>query len=137
MSDYRDNLFHKTFLSNFSKARNLRKSETPAEKKLWEELRNRKLLGCKFRRQHALGYFIADFYCHELPLVIELDGRHHNEKYQKQYDENRDFSMELSGVKVLRFSNDEILKNISAVLEKIREGIKAIEKRKENTSSLL
>jgi len=71
-------------------ARELRKTETSAEKLLWEMLRDRKLLGLKFRRQHPIGRYIADFFCHEIGLVIELDGAIHENMDQKEYDAIRD-----------------------------------------------
>jgi very-short-patch-repair endonuclease len=97
----------------------LRKKETQAEKKLWEALRNRKLQNMKFRRQHPLSGFIADFYCHELNLVIELDGKIHLSKEIKQNDKIRQAIIEGLGLKVVRFSNDEVLYNIENVLSEI------------------
>jgi very-short-patch-repair endonuclease len=68
-------------------ARNLRKEATSEEKKVWNALRNRKVLNLKFRRQHVIEGFVVDFYCHELRLAIEIDGKIH--KRQKEYDELR------------------------------------------------
>jgi very-short-patch-repair endonuclease len=107
-------------------ARGLRKSLTESEKILWEELRNRKINGVKFLRQHPLFYFslnkrtylfIADFYCAEKKLVIELDGKIH--EYKKEYDMNRDAVMFERGLNVLRVKNEE-LENINNVLLKIK-----------------
>jgi very-short-patch-repair endonuclease len=64
--------------SSFAKAKALRKDETQAEKILWAKLRNNQLKGYKFRRQHPIGLYIVDFYCHQLKLVIEIDGDYHN-----------------------------------------------------------
>lgn len=100
--------------------RELRKSLTPQEFKLWVYLKNKKL-GQKFRRQHSIGPYIVDFYCREKNLIIELDGSQHIEA--KKYDEERDNYMKILGVKVLRFWNNEIDKNIEEVLIKIREEI--------------
>ena len=95
-------------------ARELRKNSTPAEKLLWTELRNRQLNRAKFFRQHPLIYeedrgrlhfFIADFYCAEFKLVIELDGKIHEK--QKYYDRERDLIIERLGLKVVRFKNEE------------------------------
>jgi very-short-patch-repair endonuclease len=95
-------------------ARELRKNSTPAEKLLWAELRNRKLNGVKFFRQHPLIYeedrgrlhfFIPDFYSAEQKLVIELDGKIHEK--QRYYDRERDLIIERLGLKVIRFSNEE------------------------------
>ena len=107
-------------------ARSLRKNLTEPEKILWKELRNRKLNGAKFLRQHPLFYFslrkrtylfIADFYCAEKKLVIELDGKIHD--YTKEYDKNRDYVMFERGLNVLRIKNEE-LENINEVLLKIK-----------------
>jgi very-short-patch-repair endonuclease len=106
-------------------ARELRKRQTPQEEKLWQYLRNRKLNGLKFYRQRPIIYgyagrylfFIADFYCPEKKLVIELDGAIH--RYQKEYDEQRDIIIRQMGIFVLRIKNDE-LNDIVRVLEKIR-----------------
>ncbi len=73
------------------------------------------------RRQHPVGRYIADFYCHECKLIIELDGGIHNER--KEYDENRDNYLKAGGYTVLRFSNDEIENSLETVLESIREHI--------------
>ena len=74
---------------SFSKAQFLRRNETKAEKLLWEKLRNNQLEGLKFRRQHPVNIYIADFYCHKFKLIIELDGDYHNQEEQKQKDEVR------------------------------------------------
>ncbi|BAU10165.1 type II restriction enzyme [Leptolyngbya sp. NIES-3755] len=99
------------------RARELRQQQTPAEQLLWECLRNRQLCNAKFRRQHNLGQFIADFYCHEALLVIELDGGIHEQ--QKQRDDDRDQWMQAQGFTVLRFQNEEVFKDTEMVLEQI------------------
>ena len=71
------------------KARELRQRETKAEKVLWYNIRDRKINGLKFRRQHALDIFIADFYCHEIKLVVEIDGSIHDLKENQEYDIGR------------------------------------------------
>ena len=106
--------------------RELRKRETPAEKQLWQHLRKHKLEGKKFYRQYPLFYdlygkesfFIADFYCHQERLVIEVDGKIH--EFNKEYDKHRDEIINLLGIKVLRIKNKEIEQNIYKVLEKIK-----------------
>jgi very-short-patch-repair endonuclease len=108
----------------FDHAGELRQQMTPAEEKLWQSLRNRKLCGFKFRRQHPLKQFIADFYCHERKLVIELDGEVHQKPDVSEHDEGRTFELERFGLKVLRFKNEEVLRNINKVLEKIKEVLK-------------
>jgi very-short-patch-repair endonuclease len=99
--------------------RDLRKNSTDAEQLLWEILRDRRLYGIKFRRQHPIGKFILDFYSHENKLAIELDGGGHNEQQQKQYDEQRTKSLEGEGIKVLRFWNHDVLQKTEVVLEVI------------------
>ncbi|MEL6350388.1 MAG: DUF559 domain-containing protein [Cyanobacteria bacterium J06627_28] len=98
-------------------ARELRKSQTSAEQVLWLFLRGRRLCGAKFRRQHNIDRFIADFYCHEAQLVIELDGSIH--QTQKDKDSERDAWMIANGLTVLRFENKAIRNNLDSVLETI------------------
>ena len=101
------------------RAKELRQEATPAEKMLWERLRNRQLGGFKFRRQHPLGPFIADFYCAERRLVVELDGGIHDT--QKEEDEQRTRQFEEFKYRVIRFRNEEVLSNIEIALQKILE----------------
>ena len=98
----------------------LRKSQTPQELKLWFCLKNKKL-GVKFRRQHGIGPYIADFYCKEKNLIIEIDGSPHLEN--KEYDKERNEYFESLRLKVLRFWNSEIDNDIENVLRKIAEEI--------------
>ena len=117
---YNDNL-HKGAngkLYEFSRA--LRQVETEAEKKMWEFLRNKKLNGLKFRRQHPLSNYIADFYCHEKKLVIELDGAIHDTKENIEYDKARTQHLNEEGIIVVRFRNEEVMNSIEVVLKKIR-----------------
>jgi very-short-patch-repair endonuclease len=107
----------RTSLNIQQRARELRQEMTPAEKILWEHLRGRKLGGFKFRRQHPLGPFIADFYCAECRLVIELDGPIHD--LQKNQDEQRTLQFEEFNYRVIRFRNDEVTMNITSTLNKI------------------
>ena len=93
---------------------------TPAEKILWEELRANKL-GVHFRRQQVIQGFIVDFYCHQAGLVIEVDGDVHN--LQKEEDERREKVLSEIGLRVVRFNNDEVVRDLSAVVGKIREFI--------------
>ncbi len=99
------------------KARYLRHEETKAEKILWKELRNRKL-GIKFRRQHPIEKFILDFYAPEIKLAIELDGSQH--KGNHEYDKLRTEYLESQKIKIIRFWNMEIEKDLEKVLEKIK-----------------
>lgn len=101
------------------RSRDLRLKPTDAEQVLWKHLRNRRLGGLKFRRQHPIGNFIADFFCGEARLVIELDGAVHQEKTQARRDTLRDYIMQENNLKVLRLSNDEVLLDIENALQKI------------------
>jgi very-short-patch-repair endonuclease len=99
------------------RAKELRKQQTSTEKILWLFLRGRRLCGAKFRRQHNIGRFIVDFYCHEAQLVIELDGKIHQTQQEK--DAERDAWMEASGLTILRFENEAIWDRLECVLEEI------------------
>ncbi|MBW8874114.1 MAG: endonuclease domain-containing protein [Acidobacteria bacterium] len=94
---------------------------TPSEESLWEHLRDRRLLGLKFRRQVPIGPYVADFYCHELRLILELDGSIHEEKSQISHDVNRDANLQVLGYRVLRATNREIHEHLESVLETIRD----------------
>ena len=108
---------------SFSKAQILRRNETKAEKLLWEKLRNNQLEGLKFRRQHPVNIYIADFYCHKFKLMIELDGDYHNQEQQKQKDEVRTEVLRLNGLKIIRFKNEEVEQDINQVLTTIKNKI--------------
>ena len=105
-------------------ARQLRKNQTEAEKLLWNVLRGRKFHGYKFRRQHPVsGLYILDFYCFEKMLAIELDGMHHQEEGQKQLDEERTNVLRMLGIKVVRFTNEQVINQTEEVLKKILEAL--------------
>ncbi len=96
----------------------LRNNLTPQEAILWNRLKNN-YLGFKFRRQHSIKNFIADFYCPEKKLVIEIDGSQHLDN--QEYDTERTNHFECLGIKVIRFWNDEINNNIEGVVMRIKE----------------
>jgi len=96
-------------------ARTLRTTSTDAEHKLWYHLRARRLSGFKFRRQHPVPPYVADFYCDELRLVIELDGSQHSE----EIDSTRTHALERQGLFVLRFWDNQVWQDTDAVLEAI------------------
>jgi type I restriction enzyme R subunit len=100
-------------------ARELRETQTSAEALLWELIRNRRLLGFKFRRQHQFGDYVADFYCHEAQLVIECDGSVHYSNEQWHHDQIRDAHMIAQGLRVLRVTNEQILSETEKVLDEI------------------
>jgi len=102
------------------KAREQRKDMTSAEKRLWQVLR-RKKLGMKFRRQHPINRFIADFYCHEAKLVIEVDGGYHEDDDQREYDIGRTAELKEFGILVVRFTNEEVEQDLEVVIQKIRD----------------
>jgi very-short-patch-repair endonuclease len=122
----RDNpLFLGSSGKTFSNAKELRKSMTQAEVLLWNILRNKKLKGLKFRHQHPIAGYIADFYCHEIKLIIELDGGIHQLSDYKEHDEGRTFELEALGIKIIRFKNDEVLDNIEEALNRTIQIIEA------------
>lgn len=113
-------------------ARELRKSQTPAETLLWANLRNRKLEGYKFLRQHPIPFnysgeqeqfYIADFYCAEKKLVVEVDGEYH--RFNKSQDANRDAALAEMGISTLRIENEEV-EDVSKVLKKIKEKLSSL-----------
>ena len=114
---------------SFSKAQFLRRNETKAEKLLWEKLRNNQLEGLKFRRQHPVNIYIADFYCHKFKLIIELDGDYHNQEEQKQKDEVRTEVLRLNGLKIIRFKNEEVEQDINQVLITIKNKIEQLKEK--------
>lgn len=99
--------------------RELRKNQTKAEEIFWFELRNNKL-GAKFKRQHSISGYIADFYCQKYKLIIELDGEIHNTKEAVEYDEVKDKFFKELGYKILRFQNSEVENDVEKVLDKIK-----------------
>ncbi len=109
----------------FETARDLRKRSTVAEDAFWQIVRNRRFLDLKFKRQFPIEFdyenhkrfFITDFYCYDKKLVVEIDGGIHES--QKEYDELRDEIMNILGLKIIRFSNIEVLNN----LEKIKKSL--------------
>jgi very-short-patch-repair endonuclease len=104
-----------------SKAQELRRNPTEAERKLWQHLRLRQIEGCKFRRQQPLGSYIVDFVCLEKRIVIEVDGGQHNA--QVIYDRQRTAWIEEQGFRVLRFWDNEVMQNIEAVKEAIWQAL--------------
>ena len=109
--------------SQIVKRRILRNNVPEPELLLWSRLRNKQLLGYRFRRQFSIGRYVVDFYCPELRLVIEVDGPYHNSKDIKQYDKERNFLIKDLGIKVLRFQNIDIIKRINYVVEIIKSSL--------------
>ncbi|TLD42081.1 MAG: Type I restriction-modification system, restriction subunit R [Candidatus Jettenia ecosi] len=111
------------FMGMINQVRELRKNQTKAEEIFWELVRNKGFLGLKFRRQHQIGHYIVDFYCHSERLIIEFDGEVHNTSEQRKKDEKRDKYLKSLGNKVLRFSNTELIENTENVLKVIVESL--------------
>jgi very-short-patch-repair endonuclease len=110
-------MFFGAYAEIFRNAANLRANMTPAEKLLWEELRMNKQ-GIRFKPQHPMIFYIADFYSYALRLVIEIDGPIH--QFKLDYDMERTHAMELAGNKVVRFTNEQVLNQLPDVLKEIR-----------------
>ncbi|HLD01349.1 MAG TPA: endonuclease domain-containing protein [Patescibacteria group bacterium] len=106
-------------LDKITFARLLRYHQTEVEKLLWAKLRDKRLVGVKFRRQQTIGPYIVDFVSFERKLIIELDGGHHNTNMGKQRDSNRTQWLKSQGFEVVRFWNNDLVKNIEGVLEVI------------------
>ena len=100
-------------------AQRMRRNLTPAEQALWQALRGRRLNGLKFRCQHPVGPFVLDFYCPARRLAVEVDGDVHDE--QMAHDEARSDELRDYGYRVIRCRNDEVLDNLDAVLDRIRQ----------------
>ena len=109
----------------FLNAKKLRENLTAAEEKLWLAVKNNQIDGYKFRRQHPISNYIADFYCHALKLVIEIDGVYHLTEEQKLLDAKRTNDIEFQGLKVIRFTNEEVLLQLTEVIAKIKASITA------------
>ena len=99
------------------RAKELRRNMTPAEKILWKHLKANKLNGLHFRRQQVVHGYFPDFYCHQHELIVELDGGIH--EFQKEYDAEREVYLMSLGFRIIRFKNEEVMKNLGSVLQKI------------------
>ena len=103
----------------------LRQNLTEAEAKLWRELRGRQVQGYKFRRQHPIEDYVADFACLALKLVVEIDGATHSTTEELAYDVARTAVLEGLGWQVIRFTNDDVFRDVNGVVEAIYEVLKA------------
>ncbi|HVX79569.1 MAG TPA: endonuclease domain-containing protein [Bradyrhizobium sp.] len=106
-----------------ARARALRASQTSAEAKLWQALRNRKLARWKFRRQHPIDRYIVDFVTLDGKLIVEVDGTTHSKPSEVRYDKARTEFLETSGFLVLRVSNTDVYENLEGVLEMIESSL--------------
>ena len=112
-------LFNDPKLKNFR--RSLRNEPTRAEAEMWNGLRKKRTKGYKFRRQHSIGPFIADFYSPSLKLVVEIDGATHDDPRQKEYDARRTEYFHAHGINEIRFTDGEVLFSVDLCMEKIAE----------------
>lgn len=110
-------IYNKTIFRE--RRRELRHNQTDAEKALWKHLRNKSFRRLKFFRQYSVGAYIIDFYCPEYKIAVELDGGQHAEEENKEYDRARTANLASLGIKIIRFWNNDVLRNIEGVLEEI------------------
>ena len=122
LGDEGSNMFYGALPIHFELARELRNNPTEAESFLWDHLHIIK--GIRFKRQHPILYFIADFYCHKAKLIVEVDGEYHNIPEQYLYDKNRDNELNELGLKVIRFTNEQVLFEIEKTLKEIEQEVK-------------
>jgi very-short-patch-repair endonuclease len=105
--------------TTFDNARILRNKLTPAEQLLWEVLKDRKIAGAKFRKQHAILRYVLDFYCHEYKIGIEVDGEYHNEREQYELDLERTKHLKENNITIIRFTNEEVFNKLNFVTNSI------------------
>lgn len=110
----------------FRYAQEMRKNPTESEKVLWNILRKFRNKGYIFRRQHPVDIFIADFYCHKLKLIIEVDGGVHDSEQAMEYDDGRSAELEKYGLNIIRFTNDQVLKETEEVTIHIQNFISSL-----------
>lgn len=113
----------------FQIAERLRRDMIETEKIIWERVCKNQL-GVRIRRQHPIWKFIADFYCHELKLVIEIDGKIHVQPENKAYDISRNIILRDFKIEVIRFTNDEVINNTDQVVQKIKRTIELLKLKK-------
>lgn len=119
-----DNMWKGASPQIFLNAKKLRENQTEAEEKFWLAVKDNQIEGYKFRRQHPLSIYIADFYCHALKLVIEIDGGYHLDEEQQLLDKKRIADLEFQGLNVIRFTNEEVMYRLPEVIDKIKAFIK-------------
>ena len=93
---------------------------------LWNELKGRKMLGVRFRRQHTIHRYILDFYAHEVKMGIELDGKHHQEPHIRFYDQDWTNVLASYGITIIRFTNDEVAVDLEGVILRIEAHIRLL-----------
>jgi imidazole glycerol-phosphate synthase subunit HisF len=112
----------------FANAKHLRKNMTAAETVLWMHLKIG-ISGFRFRRQHPIGLYIADFYCHKAKLIVEVDGSIHKGPTIKENDERRQKELEKWGYTVIRFTNEEVLQKSETVIDKISDIVNSVKQK--------
>jgi Uncharacterized protein conserved in bacteria len=110
----------KTNAFTIARAKEMRRCMTYPEAVLWQQLSANKM-GVHFRRQHPIGRFIADFYCHQYSLVIEVDGKIHEEEERMEHDKVRTMELKQMGLSVIRFTNERVIDDTYGVIDEIRE----------------
>ena len=121
MNEHQNKLTYGASPPIFENATALKREMTDAEKILWKHLRNNKMEGFKFRRQHPIGKFIGDFYCHQKKLVVELDGSVHDTEEARERDQGRTEELQNFGLTIMRFRNEEVFYTIENVLSTIKK----------------
>jgi very-short-patch-repair endonuclease len=117
------NMFYGASKNIFFRAIELRNNMTLAEKLLWDELKRKEIFNARFKRQHPIDIFVVDFYCHKHKLVIEVDGKIHLKEEVQEYDDGRSHDIEKLGIKILRFTNKEVIENMEMVKQRILQEI--------------
>jgi very-short-patch-repair endonuclease len=112
-------MFFEASADIFSKAKQMRSHMTPAEFKVWNFLKGNNVLGVRFRAQHPLGIYIADFFSFKINLVIEIDGEIHNTEGHKEYDSERTLDLKNRGIAIIRFTNYQVKNNFDFVQNEI------------------
>ena len=120
------NMFYGAKKNIFIRAVELRKNMTLAEQVLWKELKKKETFKVRFKSQHPIDIFVVDFYCHKYKLVIEVDGDIHLREEVKERDDCRSHDIEKLGIKILRFTNKEVLGNIDEVKQRILQEISSL-----------
>lgn len=123
----KDGMFNEANHLMFELAKDLRRNMTEAEMLLWNYLKNG-VHGLKFRRQHPIGIYIADFYCHKIKLIVEIDGGVHDKKEIKEYDLKRENDLKNWGYKIIRFTNERVFSEINNVLAEINSTVEDLNK---------
>ena len=115
--------------SQTEKRRKLRQNQTNAEELVWRFIRNRQLLGYKFKRQYSVDHFVIDFFCSDLKLAIEIDGGSHNSPEQRKKDIVRQKYLEAFNINFVRVKDEELFGNPNKAFDKIEQAIKLIRKK--------